>query len=157
PYAAALDGMADWFRQLWAESLGKRKSLDGRDVFFGPTPINSPGATDQHSQLQLYREGPNDKVFTFLAVDEFDRDVEIPRPSWIPGEARYLAGASLGKLMRAEQSAMQFSLQQAGRPCLAIHFPRITPAAVGEFFMLYQAATSFAGLLFGVDAYDQPG
>lgn len=156
PYSAHLKDLADWYRQLWAESLGKKRSLDGRDVFVGPTPVKALGATDQHSQVQLYREGPNDKVFTFLVVENFGRDVPIPRSDNTPGEMKYLAGASLGKLLNAEQAATQYALTQSGRPCLAVRFPAVTPQAVGEFFMLYEAATSITGLLMDIDAYDQP-
>jgi glucose-6-phosphate isomerase len=191
PYSARLKDLADWHRQLWAESLGKRRDLQGRDVFIGPTPIKALGATDQHSQVQLYREGPNDKVFTFLVVDEFDRDVPIPvmtsepptgahpHPNPLPSREReaqpapqreaqpaahaggseataYLSGASLGRLLNAEQAATEYALVQAQRPCLTVRFERITPQAVGAFFMLYEAATSIAGLLFGIDAYNQP-
>ena len=156
PYSAHLKDLADWYRQLWAESLGKRLSLDGREVFIGPTPIKALGATDQHSQVQLYREGPNDKVFTFLAVEHFDRDVPIPDSPSTPEALAYLGGASLGKLLNAELAATEFALLQSHRPCLSVRFPRITPAAVGEFFMLYESAVSIIALLFGIDAYDQP-
>src|SRR5205823_4174997 len=71
PYSTSLYSVADWFRQLWAESLGKQKNLEGKDVFAGQTPIKALGTTDQHSQVQLYREGPNDKVITFLEVEKF--------------------------------------------------------------------------------------
>lgn len=158
PYAAALKDLADWYRQLWAESLGKRRGLDGREVFVGPTPIKALGATDQHSQVQLYREGPNDKVFTFLVVDRFERDVLIPPAAAadVPEVMRYLCGASLGRLLNAEQAATEYALTASQRPCLSIRFEAVTPEAVGAFFLLYEAATSIAGLLFGINAYDQP-
>lgn len=159
PYAAALKDLADWYRQLWAESLGKRRGLDGREMFVGPTPIKALGATDQHSQVQLYREGPNDKVFTFLVVDRFERDVPIPPAApdaGVPEVMRYLCGASLGRLLNAEQAATEYALTASQRPCLSIRFDAVTPQAVGAFFLLYEAATSIAGLLFGIDAYDQP-
>ena len=79
PYCNALYNMADWYRQLWAESLGKKFDLNNEVVFAGFTPIKALGATDQHSQVQLYREGPNDKVFMFLEVEEFDTDITIPK------------------------------------------------------------------------------
>ena len=89
PYADALFGLSDWFRQLWAESLGKRLSLDNQVVFTGQTPIKALGAIDQHSQIQLYTEGPNDKLISLIAVGDYRADVTIEGvptgfPSWIP-------------------------------------------------------------------------
>jgi len=78
PYANQMYLMADWYRQLWAESLGKENDVDGETVYAGFTPIKALGATDQHSQIQLYREGPNDKVIGFVEVEKFDQDVTIP-------------------------------------------------------------------------------
>ena len=77
PYADALFGLADWFRQLWAESLGKRLSLDNEVVFTGQTPIKALGAIDQHSQIQLYTEGPNDKLISLIAVGDYRAEVTI--------------------------------------------------------------------------------
>ncbi|MDI6740216.1 MAG: glucose-6-phosphate isomerase, partial [Candidatus Edwardsbacteria bacterium] len=79
PYADSLYLMADWFRQLWAESLGKRIDNTGATVETGPTPVKALGATDQHSQVQLYIEGPRDKSITFLRVEKFRTDEKIPR------------------------------------------------------------------------------
>jgi glucose-6-phosphate isomerase len=96
PYSDRLYSIADWFRQLWAESLGKRASRAGQEVFAGPTPVKALGATDQHSQVQLYMEGPFDKTITFLAVADRDRDLTIP-PSYADIEALgYLGGHTLG-------------------------------------------------------------
>jgi len=78
PYSNSLYDFADWYRQLWAESLGKRFDKDGREVFTGQTPVKALGTTDQHSQIQLYAEGPNDKVITFLTVENFNHDYVIP-------------------------------------------------------------------------------
>src|SRR5690606_22043268 len=78
PYSNALYSLADWYRQLWAESLGKQHGLSRKNVFTGQTPIKALGATDQHSQVQLYREGPNDKIITFLEVERFSSKVTIP-------------------------------------------------------------------------------
>jgi glucose-6-phosphate isomerase len=156
PYSYQLKDLADWFRQLWAESLGKQKSLDGRDVFAGPTPIKALGTTDQHSQVQLYREGPNDKVITFLAVERFERDVPIPEAPPSGGEMAYLAGHSMAELINAEREATEQALVASGRPCLRVIFPRINEATVGQFLYLYETATSIAGALFGINPYDQP-
>lgn len=156
PYAYQLKDLSDWFRQLWAESLGKQKSLDGRDVFTGPTPIKALGTTDQHSQVQLYREGPNDKVITTLAVEQFERDVMIADAPASGQDMGYLSGQSMAKLLNAEREATEQALVASQRPCLRVIFPRINERTVGQFIYLYEMATSIAGALFGINTYDQP-
>jgi glucose-6-phosphate isomerase len=156
PYSYALKDLADWYRQLWAESLGKAQDLAGNEVHIGPTPIKALGTTDQHSQLQLYREGPNDKLFTFLQVNNFDKDLKIsPVPDCIP-ELGFLAGANLGKLMNNEKKATEYALLKDKRPCLTVIFDKINAYSVGQFIYLYEVTTSFAGALFGINTYDQP-
>jgi glucose-6-phosphate isomerase len=156
PYSHQLKDMADWWRQLWAESLGKANDLDGRPVGVGPTPIRALGATDQHSQVQLYREGPNDKVFIFLEVGRFAVNVRIPRSAGVPEALRYLRGASLAKLLNVEKQATEYALVRSSRPCLTIRFPVVSPATVGQFIMLWEAATTIMGGLLNVNHYDQP-
>jgi len=156
PYSYQLKDLADWYRQLWAESLGKRRDLAGHDVSVGPTPIRALGATDQHSQVQLYREGPNDKVFIFLEVERFARDVKIPRSGQVPAPLRYLCGASLGRLLNAEKRATELALVASSRPCLTIRFPQVNEQTVGQFIMLWEAATTIMGGLLNVNPYDQP-
>jgi len=155
PYANALYLMADWFRQLWAESLGKRENESGEEVFAGFTPVKALGATDQHSQVQLYREGPNDKVIALLAVDAFDEDVPIPGGLGVDALS-YLEGATLGTLLDAERRATAYALTQSQRPNLTVRLPEIDALHIGEFVQLWQMATAYAGLLLGVNAYDQP-
>lgn len=157
PYSYQLKDLADWYRQLWAESLGKATDLDGTPVHIGPTPIRALGATDQHSQVQLYREGPNDKVFIFLEVEKFARDVRIPRADQeTPAALRYLAGSSLGKLLNAEKRATEYALVSSARPCLTIRFPAVSEHTVGQFLMLWEATTTIAGRLLHINPYDQP-
>jgi glucose-6-phosphate isomerase len=156
PYSYQLKDLADWYRQLWAESLGKCRDLDGEPVVVGPTPIKALGATDQHSQVQLYREGPNDKVFIFLEVGKFARDVRIPRIAGTPEALRYLQGRSLGQLLNVEKRATESALVASQRPCLTIRFPAVNEGAVGQFIMLWEAATTIMARLLNVNAYDQP-
>jgi len=156
PYSYQLKDLADWYRQLWAESLGKQQDLDGQPVVVGPTPIRALGATDQHSQVQLYREGPNDKVFIFLEVVRFARDVKIPRAGNTPPALQYLAGASLGRLLNAEKRATELALVASQRPCLTIRFPRVDEQSVGQFIMLWEAAAAIMGGLLNINPYDQP-
>lgn len=156
PYSYALKDLTDWFKQLWAESLGKARDLDGRVVHIGPTPIKALGATDQHSQVQLYREGPNDKLFTFLQVNSFDRDPKMgPAPRATP-ELAFLAGNNLSTLLNNEKKATEYALLLDKRPCITIVFPEISAYTVGQFIYLYEVTTSFAGALFNINPYDQP-
>jgi len=156
PYSNRLYLLADWYRQLWAESLGKRVDRQGREVFTGPTPIKALGATDQHSQVQLYREGPNDKLVVFLEVRKHPREVRIPEVFGdIPGLA-YLCKSRLGELLDAEKKATEYALAVSKRPSVTILFDEITPQSVGEFIFLYEFATSLMGELLNIDAYDQP-
>ena len=152
PYSNELKDMADWFRQLWAESLGKAIDRKGRKVFVGPTPVKALGATDQHSQIQLYIEGPQDKLITFLSVDQFDRDIKIPSY-----DGHYLGGKTLGALFKAEERATRAALTKAGRPNLTVSIPKVTPESVGELIFLFELATAYSGEFFDLNAYDQPG
>jgi glucose-6-phosphate isomerase len=158
-YVDALYDTADWFRQLWAESLGKERATDGRIVNTGPTPIAARGATDQHSQLQLYVEGPADKVVLLLTARERGAEVRIPASELAASqpEYAYLAGKGLGQLLDAELAGTMGSLGRRGRPVGVVTLPRVTAAAVGELLVLLEAATAYAGPLYGVDPYDQPG
>ena len=155
PYCNALYSLADWFRQLWAESLGKRVDLDGNEVFAGATPIKALGTTDQHSQIQLYREGPNDKVIGFVDIEHFDTDVDIPSDLDVENLS-YLHGSTLGQLLAAEKRATEFALVESQRPNFTITFPRLDAYHVGQFIQLWEIATAYAALMLNINAYDQP-
>lgn len=157
PYSNALYLLADWYRQLWAESLGKRVDREGREVFTGFTPIKALGATDQHSQIQLYREGPNDKVVGFMEVECFGAADSVSIPHGMGVEAlSYLEGARLTTLLNAEKRATEYALVESQRPNYTIRWPKIDAHHVGEFIQLWQVATAYAGLMLNIDAYDQP-
>jgi glucose-6-phosphate isomerase len=154
PYCHSLRMLADWNVQLVAESLGKRDG-EGRGV--GPTPHKALGVTDQHSQVQLFAQGPVDKVFTFLRVAHHPDDVEIPpAPEGLPG-LEYLDGSTFARLLDAECRATYLALVDAGRPCCMITFPEVDAHSVGEWLMWQMTATAYGGQLYGVDAFDQPG
>jgi len=156
PYSYHLKDLADWYRQLWAESLGKAEDLAGNEVHIGPTPVKALGTTDQHSQVQLYREGPNDKLFTFLQVSNLDKDLRIgPAPDYAP-ELGFLAGKDLSELLNNENRATEYALLESERPCMTVLFDRVNAYTVGQFIYLYEVTTSFAGALFGINPYDQP-
>jgi len=156
PYSYALKDLADWYRQLWAESLGKANDLKGGEVHIGPTPVKALGATDQHSQVQLYREGPSDKIFTFLEVKKHGRKLIMPMSSASAKDLNYLARKDMGELLNAEKKATEYALLASNRPCITIVFPQVNAYTVGQFIYLYEVTTSFAGALFGINPYDQP-
>jgi glucose-6-phosphate isomerase len=164
PYTDRLQEFAEWYRQLWAESLGKRVDRQGRTVHLGATPVAAVGATDQHSQMQLFMEGPFDKVITFVTVEDFGVDVKIPRPAFLAGSGQelpadldYLPGHSLGELLRAEYQATSAALAQMGRMNCTLRLPDLTAATLGEALMFFQLATGYAGVWYGIDPFDQPG
>jgi glucose-6-phosphate isomerase len=156
PYSNRLYMLGDWYRQLWAESLGKKASRGGANVFTGPTPIKALGTTDQHSQVQLYREGPNDKLTVFLEVARHPCEVTVPESFQDVQGVSYLGGSTLGKLLYAEKVATEYAMAQSQRPTVTIKFEEITPEAVGEFLYLYEFTTSLMGELLNINAYDQP-
>ncbi|VAX16530.1 Glucose-6-phosphate isomerase [hydrothermal vent metagenome] len=157
PYSNRLKDMADWFRQMWAESLGKRRDIDGNQIYAGQTPIKALGATDQHSQIQLYVEGPFDKVLCFLEVSKHDNEVLIPEGfEKLPGVS-YLGGHSMNELFAVEKKGTEYALTQNNRPNMTINFPEVSAHTVGQLLYMLEVATAFAGGLYRVDAFDQPG
>lgn len=157
PYADSLKYFADWYAQLWAESLGKRVDLTGEEIFAGQTPVKALGTTDQHSQVQLYTEGPFDKVVTFLGVGQYRTEVEIPAVfSEIPGIA-FLGGHTLGELITAEQLATEYALMKAQRLNFTLTLPEVNPFTIGQLIQLLEMQTAFIGELLNINAFDQPG
>lgn len=154
PYADGLRDMAAWFVQLWAESLGKIRG-DGAPT--GPTPIASLGATDQHSQVQLFMEGPNNKTVTFVTVDQIAHDLRIPRLHGDLPDLAYLGGHTLGELLSVEQRATAGALAARGRLNMTVSLQRMDAEHVGGLIMLLELATAYAGPMYGVNAFDQPG
>ena len=155
PYSDALRDMADWFVQLWAESLGKHR--EPGDAGVGPTPLGALGATDQHSKVQLFMEGPPDKTVTFIGVEQGIPAVEIPRLHTDVPELAYLGGHQLGELLDIERRATAGALARRGRPNMTLTLERVDPGHVGELMIFLEIATAYAGQLYGVNAYDQPG
>ncbi|MDR2166888.1 MAG: glucose-6-phosphate isomerase [Clostridiales bacterium] len=157
PYADSLKFMADWYAQLWAESLGKKFDNSGREVFVGQTPVKALGATDQHSQVQLYAEGPFDKVMVFLGVEDYGADIDIPETFTDMPSLGFLGGHSLAKLLKTQQMATEYALLKAGRPNMTISLPEVNEYTMGQLFYILEVATAFAGELLEIDAFDQPG
>jgi glucose-6-phosphate isomerase len=148
PYSSYLTGVADWYIQLVAESLGKSTE-------HGPTPIKAVGATDQHSQLQLFAEGPRDKVVFFLQVERFRHEIQLPQEP-VSGWER-LAGKSMRKLIGAELAGTSRALGESGVPNLVLEIPEINPEHLGDLLYTLEVMTALAGDLYRVNAFDQPG
>lgn len=157
PYADSLKYVADWYSQLWAESLGKQKDRSGRDVFAGQTPVKALGVTDQHSQVQLYNEGPFDKVITFIEVKNFRSDVVIPDGCSQFPNVNFLCGHTLQQLINTELYATRYNLAKMGRCSYTITLDSVDEYHVGAMLYMFQLQTAYAGELLNVDAYDQPG
>lgn len=156
PYADGLKTMADFYCQIWAESLGKAIDKKGKTVNCGQTPAKSLGVTDQHSQVQLYTEGPFDKVVTFIAVDKFGASVDIPSDeSAEVGD--FLKGHTLNELINAERKSTEFALTKAGRSNFTIILPEVNAETVGELLMYFMYETAFAGAYLDIDTFNQPG
>lgn len=157
PYADSLKYMSDWYAQLWAESLGKRYSLGGKDVFTGQTPVKALGVTDQHSQVQLYAEGPFDKVTTFLTVGAYRSLVDIPDGFLEIKDVSFLCGHTMNELIQAEERATEYALLKAGRPSWTLTLPQVNAFTVGQLLYFFEVMTAFAGELLGINTFDQPG
>ena len=157
PYADSLKYVSDWYAQLWAESLGKKKDNDGRDVFAGQTPVKALGATDQHSQVQLYVEGPFDKITTFLKVEKFREELKIPSAFEYVDDISFLSGKTFGELINAECTATQYALTVADRPNIEIALSEVDEFSVGALLYFFEMAVSYAGEMMNINTFDQPG
>lgn len=157
PYSNRLWGTAFWFRQLWAESLGKAKNRRGKAIHAGQTPVAALGATDQHSQVQLYIEGPNDKVFTFWNVGQQPKPGRIPRKRTGREAFDYLAGRTLEELLDVERRSTAAALTEAGRPNCTFTLDKMDEEHLGAFLQLMEFETAFMGELLNINAFDQEG
>jgi glucose-6-phosphate isomerase len=149
PYADSLAVFGGWWRQLWAESLGK----DGK----GSTPVSVLGPVDQHSQLQLFRDGPGNALFTILSVDMKGQGPAVPRAAAKALGLGYLAGKKPGDLVDAECRATAQTLFKNGRPVRTIHVPKVDAFTMGALMMHFMLETMLMGKLMNVDPFNQPG
>jgi glucose-6-phosphate isomerase len=156
-YAENLNGMVEWFRQLWAESLGKAKDLSGKEIRAGITPIQASGPRDQHSQIQLYVEGPANKLVMFWTCEKFDIDPVVPKLYPDLDNLNYLGGKSLSEILHAEVLATQQALKEAGVPSFKLMVEDVDAYTLGQIFYLLEVATVYVGGLLNVNPYDQPG
>ena len=154
PYSDRLNLTCDYFAQLWAESLGKRYNKKGEEIYAGQTPIKFLGVTDQHSQLQLYTEGPKDKLFMFLKVKENNFDIKLDYE--IPF-VKKLNNINLSKLFDSEYNATRLSLSVLNKPNYSIVIDRIDEKNMGMLIFYLQMTTAFMGEMMNINAYDQNG
>ncbi|OGJ47921.1 hypothetical protein A2229_02960 [Candidatus Peregrinibacteria bacterium RIFOXYA2_FULL_33_7] len=157
PYAQKLYSFADWYCQLLAESIGKKLNNDKKEIFVGLTPVKSLGVTDQHSQLQLYNEGPFDKLIIFLEVENFGQEITIPNVYPEKKEFQFLKNISFKKLLQTEKKATEQALTKNNRPNITIKIPELNEENLGSLFMLFEASIAFLGEFFNINAFDQPG
>jgi len=149
PYTDDLAVFGGWWRQLWAESLGKNGQ--------GSTPVSVLGPVDQHSQLQLFRDGPGNALFTLMAVQTKGKGLAAPRARANALGLKYLAGKKMGDLVDAEARATAQTLFKNGRPVRQIHLEKVDEFHLGALMMHFMLETIIMGKLMGVDPFDQPG
>lgn len=157
PYADSLKLISDWYAQLWAESLGKNLTLDGKPCHVGQTPIKAVGVTDQHSQLQLYTEGPFDKVITFLKVEAFRAETPIPHGCDDVPTIAFLGGKSHNQLIEAERQGTEYAIYRSGHVSQTITLPSVNAETIGQLLYFLELVTAYTGALLNIDAFNQPG
>ncbi len=157
PYADSLKYISDWYAQLWAESIGKSVDNDGNTVHVGQTPVKALGVTDQHSQVQLYTEGPFDKVITLLGVERYRCELAIPHAFDEIPDVAFLSGHSFNELIQAERFATEYALTKSGHMNKSIMLPEVNAFTIGELLFLFELQTAFAGELLNINTFNQPG
>ncbi len=157
PYSDNLKYVSDWYAQLWAESLGKNETLSGEKCNVGQTPVKALGVTDQHSQVQLYTEGPYDKVVTFLSVGSYKEKYPIPHGCESIPDVSFLGGHTMEELIQAENKATAFALTKAGRLNYTIYLPVVNEFTLGQLLFLFELQTAYAGAMLNINTFNQPG
>ncbi len=157
PYSDGLKYIADWYCQLWAESLGKAVDNDGNYIYVGQTPVKSLGVTDQHSQVQLYTEGPFDKITTFLAVENYRTTITISDGYKDIPDVNFLSGHTLNELINAERVATEYALTVKNRLNRTIYLPTINAFTIGQLLFFFELETAYVGEMLNINTYNQPG
>lgn len=157
PYADSLKYIADWYCQLWGESLGKAVDNDGKTIYAGQTPVKALGVTDQHSQIQLYTEGPFDKVITFIEIEKFRSDVVIPSGCEAFPDVSFLCGHTMAELLNTELYATRFAVTKAGRMNYSIILPELNENTLGQLLYFFMMQTAYTGEMLNINTYNQPG
>lgn len=150
PYSSRMAYFAEWYAQLWAESLGKKG--------LGTTPVRALGAIDQHSQVQLYTEGPDDKLFTLISAGSRGRELCVPPIAHgTLAPLKYLDGQGIGAMLNLEAKSTAAAIVKAGRPLVWIELAAIDAETVGALAFFYEYLTALTGRMMGIDPFDQPG
>lgn len=157
PYSSRLRYVSDWYCQLWAESLGKEVDLKSNKVYCGQTPVKALGVTDQHSQIQLYNEGPNNKVITFIRVGKFDHQLVIPDAYNNIPELAYMSNKTINELINAEADATTITLGGYLRPNVTITIPEVNEFYLAQLMFMFEVQTALAAKIYNINAFDQPG
>nr|MBI3545548.1 glucose-6-phosphate isomerase [Gammaproteobacteria bacterium] len=156
PYVDPLAIFGDWYCQLWAESLGKRMQSRPGKPPAGTLPVRAMGAVDQHSQLQMYLESRLDKIFSFIALDNWDHDFTVPLPPPDQKFFPHLAGKHMHEIIEAEFQATRQVITETGHPNMTLRLPALNAHVLGQLIDLYQRVTVYTGLLYGINPLDQP-
>ena len=150
PYSSKMAYFAEWYAQLWAESLGKNG--------LGTTPVRALGAIDQHSQVQLYTEGPDDKLFTLIGIEDHGPEAVVPA---IEHEAlaplKYLDGQGIGAMLNLEAKSTAAAIVKSGHPLVWIELEKLDEETLGALVFFYEYLTAITGHMMGIDPFDQPG
>ncbi len=157
PYSDFLEPTAAWYAQLWAESVGKRISLAGELAHTGSTPVIACGPRDQHSQLQLYMEGPADKFILFLRIENFQKPLFLPEAQKLSLALSYLGSKSVEYILQTEAEATAQALKDAGRASATLLIPHLNAYGMGQLLFLLEITTVLAGGLYNINPFDQPG
>ena len=157
PYSDNLKLIADWYCQLWAESLGKAVDYTGKTVNAGTTPVKSLGVTDQHSQVQLYIEGPYDKVITFISVGKYACEMPIAHGCEDIPDVGFLGGHTMEELIQAENKATAYALMRAGRMNYTLNMPEVNAFTLGQLMFMLEMQTAYTGAMLNINTFNQPG
>ena len=156
PYSTRLQYVSDWFIHLWSESLGKEYNKNGEVVHIGQTPVKAVGVTDQYSQMQLFNEGPNNKIINFITVDKFDSELAVPKIFEYTGIG-YLGGKSLNELLDAEYDSTKVTLSNYSRPTVSFSIPEINGYYIAQLLYILEMQTAVAGELYNIATFSQSG
>jgi glucose-6-phosphate isomerase len=156
PYSSRLRNFSSWFVQLWAESLGKKENLEGKTLNLGLTPISAFGATDQHSQMQLFKEGPIDKFIIFIGIEKFTHDYPLSCGQETP-VLEQLSPFSLSQLMTAELEGTIKAIESDNRPFAKLVFNKCDEIHLGQSIIFFESLTVLMGHHLGIDTFNQPG
>jgi glucose-6-phosphate isomerase len=156
-YSDSLYYIGEWYKQLMAESLGKRYSREGKDIFTGITPLFLKGTTDQHSVLQLLIEGPFDKFIIFMAPKKYRKEIKVSEEIIRDERINYLQDREYSSLIKSEYFATKAALTKNGRPNVSIEFDKIDEFNIGRAIYMLEYGIIALGEMLNINPIDQPG